>query len=203
MNIVRRRRRSSQFAQFAQIQNPLRRFILRLLDSLDLLIYAFVGVGFLAMAILIAGFATITLIAQLSGHTSPLPTSFLYALLQFGGNLLLILIVMEVVGSVRSYLERGDSSVKPFLFVSIIVAVRGILLVSVQVSQAGNQAHLDTGFLAVQFGCYLLIIGVAAVTIRLLGVSSELPTEDANDLDDPDEDVLSPDPFTPPERQSS
>ncbi|HEY7834552.1 MAG TPA: phosphate-starvation-inducible PsiE family protein, partial [Ktedonobacterales bacterium] len=118
-----RRRRTPKL--YANIANPLRRLSLVVLDALDLLVYALVGLAFIGAALLALGFSLAHLLLNF-GVALPL-TGVVQDVLDFVSDLLLVLIIMEVLGTVRSYLEKGDTSVEPFLIIGIISATRSIL----------------------------------------------------------------------------
>jgi len=84
-------------------------------------------------------------------------------------NLLLVMIIMEVLRTVLSYLQEGGSSLQPFLFIAAISATRRILAIGAQMSVAGEniapgrfqKAMLDLGanagaILAIAAALYLL-----------------------------------------------
>ena len=53
-------------------------------------------------------------------------------LITFINDLLLVLIILEVLGTVRSYLETSTTSLEPFLYIGIISATRRILAIGAQ-----------------------------------------------------------------------
>jgi hypothetical protein len=72
---------------------------------------------------------------------------------------------MEVLGTVRSYLEHGDTSVKPFIFIGIISATRGILSIGARLSILGTTIKAD------EFRNSMIELGINAVIIILLGAT--------------------------------
>ncbi len=148
---------------YAQIPNPVQRFGLRILDFLDGIVYTLVGIAFL----LAAGMAlTFAVGKALHSFFGILPDTFpVQTVLDFVSDLLLVLIIMEVLGTIRSYLEKGDSAVTPFLFIGIISATRGILSIGAQLSITGNT------FTDVEFHNKLVELAVNAAIIVALGVT--------------------------------
>jgi uncharacterized membrane protein (DUF373 family) len=91
--------------------------ILRILNGLDLLIYALVGVAFVAAAVLAFAFSITQLLSGLLANLNVvLPFALHFndialEILSFVSDLLLVLIIMELLGTIRSYVEKGDTSV--------------------------------------------------------------------------------------------
>jgi uncharacterized membrane protein (DUF373 family) len=152
------------------ISNPFLRFSVRVLAALDLLVYALVGVAFFSAAAL-ALLYSVTNMLNSSGVSVILSgAGFAQNLLSFVSDLLLVLIIMEVLGTIRSYLEKGDTSVIPFLFIGIISATRGILSIGAQLSIDGDKLTSDQ-FKAkmIELGINALVIVALGATIRILG----------------------------------
>lgn len=70
----------------------------------------------------------------------------------FVNDLLLVLIILEVLGTVRSYLVTGTTSLTPFLYIGIISATRRILAIGaastlgeVSINGAFNRQMIDLG----------------------------------------------------------
>lgn len=147
----------------------------RFLESTDKLIYALVGASFLIAAIVsliygIAKFAyTLWVIASgsvASIFNDPAASS---ALITFVSDLLLTLIILEVMGTIVHYLRTRATSLKPFLFIGIISATRGVLAVGARLSVANFQTLTET-----QFRESMIELGVNAGVIIALGLSLRL-----------------------------
>jgi uncharacterized membrane protein (DUF373 family) len=161
---------------YARIPNPVRRLSLRTLDALDLIVYALVGVAFIGAALLALGYSLGHLLLNF-GLALPLK-GVVEDVLTFVSDLLLVLIIMEVLGTVRSYLEKGDTSVKPFLFIGIISATRGILSIGARLSIQGTQLSADDFRNAmIELAIDALVIVALGATIRILGSAADLPEE--------------------------
>lgn len=96
-------------------------------------------------------------------------SGFGLAVVALVNNLLLVMIIMEVLRTVLSYLQERGSSLQPFLFIAAISATRRILAIGAEMSVAGEnipsdkfwQAMLDLGanagaILAIAAALYLL-----------------------------------------------
>jgi uncharacterized membrane protein (DUF373 family) len=148
-----------------------------LLDALDFVVYALVGVAFVGAALLALGYSLAHLLLNF-GVALPF-VGVVQDVLTFVSDLLLVLIIMEVLGTVRSYLEKGDTSVKPFLFIGIISATRGILSIGARLSIQGTQLSLDEFRNSmIELGIDAVVIVALGITIRVLGKDADMP-EDA------------------------
>jgi hypothetical protein len=65
-------------------------------------------------------------------------TGFALAVVTLVNDLLLVMIIMEVLRTVLSYLLERGSSLHPFLFIAAISATRRILAIGAQMSVAGE-----------------------------------------------------------------
>ena len=150
--------------------------ILRLLNGLDLVVYALVGVAFVAAAVLAFAFSigqVIFNVLQSFGISGQLKastyTSIAQAVLDFVSDLLLVLIIMELLGTIRSYVEKGDTSVEPFLIIGIISATRGILSVGARLYITGDRLSADDFRNAmIELAINALVIIALGITMRIL-----------------------------------
>src|SRR5258708_17325213 len=115
-------------------------FWLAVLSKTDTVVYVLVGIFFFLAALLslcygIGKFGySLWNLAQ-SGISAVKPGSKApTALIDFVSDLLLTLITMEVLGTVGQHLRYRETSLKPFLFIGIISATRGILAVGARLS---------------------------------------------------------------------
>jgi len=160
MHWMGRRHRTKQ--HYTEIRNPFRRASLQVLDGLDLMIYVVVGTAFVIAAVVALAYSLVNLANNVS-HLDLLSSKFATQVLGFVSDLLLVLIIMEVLGTIRSYLEHGDTSVKPFIFIGIISATRGILSIGARLSIAGATIGAD------DFRNSMIELGINAAIIILLG----------------------------------
>ena len=133
------------------------------LEAADAIVYALVGVVFLLAALGMLGYSLVAFPASLRD------TGFALAVVTLVNELLLVMIIMEVLRTVLSYLQERATSLQPFLFIAAISATRRILAIGAQMSVAGDtlspdkfrQVMIDLGanagaILAVALALYLL-----------------------------------------------
>jgi uncharacterized membrane protein (DUF373 family) len=137
--------------------------VVPMLEAADAVVYAMVGVVFFIAALGMLGYSVIVFPADLR------ETGFGLAVVTLVNDLLLVMIIMEVLRTVLSYLQERGSSLQPFLFIAAISATRRILAIGAQMSVAGEniapdrfqKAMLDLGanagaILAIAVALYLL-----------------------------------------------
>jgi uncharacterized membrane protein (DUF373 family) len=155
-----------------------------LLEKGDAIIYAVVGICFFLGAIFALGYSfwdfgtTLTsinaaiaasVVAHASDVTSPLltPQSVVAgAIIKLVSDLLLVLIIMEVLGTVTHYLKAHATSLRPFLFIGIISATRGILSIGARLSVESVSTN--------EFYQSMIELGVNALAILALGITLKL-----------------------------
>ncbi|HTW86620.1 MAG TPA: phosphate-starvation-inducible PsiE family protein [Candidatus Binataceae bacterium] len=108
-----------------------------LLESADAIVYALVGVVFLVAALGMLAYSLIAFPAALR------ETGFALAIVTLVNDLLLVMIIMEVLRTVLSYLKERGTSLQPFLFIAAISATRRILAIGAQMSVAGERLSAD------------------------------------------------------------
>lgn len=108
-----------------------------LLESADAIVYVLVGVVFLVAALGMLGYSLISFPAALRD------TGFALAIVTLVNDLLLVMIIMEVLRTVLSYLKERGTSLQPFLFIAAISATRRILAIGAQMSVAGERLSAD------------------------------------------------------------
>ncbi len=108
------------------------------------------------------GYALVTFFQHI-GEDFPLQ------LVTFINDLLLVLIILEVLGTVRSYLDTGTTSLKPFLYIGIISATRRILAIGAQTTLGA--APSDSGFqhLMIDLAINGLVVLALSVALFLFG----------------------------------
>lgn len=139
-----------------------------LLERGDFIIYAIVGIcfflgGFVALGYSFWNFASSVFVRNL------MPSGFASAIIQLVSDLLLVLIIMEVLGTVTHYLREHATSLRPFLFIGIISATRGILSIGARLSVEGTgnpQAFYQD---MIELGVNGAVILALGITIKLLG----------------------------------
>ncbi len=150
----------------------------RFLESTDSLVYALVGASFLIAALVSLCYSIIKFALSLGNVEGATFTDIFTsagtgtALINFVSDLLLTLIIMEVLGTVVHYLRTRATSLKPFLFIGIISATRGVLAVGARLSVADFQ-QLSSGN-AAEFRYSMIELGVNAGVIIALGLALRL-----------------------------
>src|SRR5579871_224850 len=96
-------------------------YINPLLEWADIAIYASIAILFFALAAIFGVYSVVTFIQHYSEG------NFAQVVSDSITNLLLVLIILELIGTIRSNLTHGETSLKPFLYIGIISALRRIL----------------------------------------------------------------------------
>ena len=148
------------------------------LESTDSFIYALVGASFLLAAICslcysIAKFG-LTLWSAAGSNVLDIfsGAGTGTALINFVSDLLLTLIILEVLSTVVHYLRTRATSLKPFLFIGIISATRGVLAVGARLSVTDFSVLASGG--GEQFRYSMIELGVNAGVIIALGLALRL-----------------------------
>jgi uncharacterized membrane protein (DUF373 family) len=147
------------------------RYIIPMLESADALLYSVVGLVFLAAA---AGMLVYSVLSFPAAAQDLDHGGFPIAIITLINDLLLVMIIMEVLRTVLSYLAERGGSLRPFLFIASISATRRILAIGAQMSVSGEnltpdrfqQSMID---LSVNAGAILAI----AIALFLLGKRSD------------------------------
>src|SRR5437588_5680023 len=160
--------------------DPIAAFSSKLLDRSDSLVYAIVGVCFFLSGLFALGYSfwqfgeTILnvsgIVAQATVAHNPTTAQEVVAgaIIQLISDLLLVLIIMEVLGTVVHYLKSHITSLHPFLFIGIISATRGILSIGARLSVEGTSVPSQ------EFTRSMIELGVNAAVILALGITLKL-----------------------------
>ena len=152
-----------------EAENRFAKFSAHLLDSGDALVYGIVGACFFIGALFALGYSfwEFYLLLDNSGFE---PGKLGQAIIQFVSDLLLVLIIMEVLGTVTHYLKERATSLRPFLFIGIISATRGILSIGARLSVESSTIKSDEFQRAmIELGVNGAVILALGITIKLLG----------------------------------
>jgi uncharacterized membrane protein (DUF373 family) len=135
-----------------------------LIESVDTAIYLVVAVVFVVGAVAMLGYTVYTFAQQANSNAG-----FASAVVNLINDLLLVMIMMEVLKTILSYLEEHAISLRPFLFVGVISATRRILTVGAAVAVEQNLTHTELWMslddLLVNAGVILAL----SIAIRLVG----------------------------------
>ena len=140
-----------------QPTHRIRQDVLPWLEGADSVVYALIGV-FLLAAVGMLIYTAMSFPGNLAQE------GFALATITAVNDLLLVMIIMEVLRTVLSYLDERASSLQPFLFIAAISSTRRILAIGAQMSVAGEsltpqkfqQSMIDLG---VNAGAILAIAG--------------------------------------------
>ena len=137
--------------------------VIPVLESADALVYSVVGFVFFLAAAGMLIYSVLAFPQEIERSGFPI------AIITLINDLLLVMIIMEVLRTVLSYLAERGTSLRPFLFIAAISATRRILAIGAQMSVAGDtlpgdrfqQAMIDLGvnagaILAIALALYLL-----------------------------------------------
>jgi uncharacterized membrane protein (DUF373 family) len=142
------------------------------LDRADSVVYAIVGICFLLAAILALVYTFWAFGLSIIGlQTLPMdqrPGQEAQAIIELVSGLLLVLIIMEMLGTVIHYLQVHATSLQPFLFIGIISATRSILSIGARLSIQGFSLS------AADFMHAMIELGVSAAVILALGITLKL-----------------------------
>jgi uncharacterized membrane protein (DUF373 family) len=147
--------------------DPIARISANFLDNGDSIIYAIVGICFLAGGLIALGYSFWDFVANLTSQKLT-PPIFATSIIQFVSDLLLVLIIMEVLGTVTHYLQSHTTSLRPFLFIGIVSATRGILSIGARLSIESNHS------ISPSFTSAMIELGVNGAVILALGITLKL-----------------------------
>lgn len=139
-----------------------------LLDRGDSIIYAVVGACFFLGGIIALVYSFWHLVVSLTLPGVLKPTDLAQAIIQFISDLLLVLIIMEVLGTVIHYLKVRTTSLRPFLFIGIVSATRSILSISARLV-VENIQQVDFIRAMIELGVNAAVILALGITLKLLG----------------------------------
>jgi uncharacterized membrane protein (DUF373 family) len=145
----------------------------RFLNQGDEVIYAIVGVCFFIGAFFALGYSFwdfgLAMVQVPSTSAALQPSVVAQAIIKLVSDLLLVLIIMEVLGTVLHYLKAHATSLRPFLFIGIVSATRGILSIGARLSVASV-----TSVTVEEFTRSMVELGVSAAVILALGITLKL-----------------------------
>lgn len=128
----------------------------------DRLLYLIVGALLLVAAFLIIAYAVVNFFQQADDD-------FILAVIVLINDLLLVLIVLEVLGTVRDYLATGSISLRVFLYVGIISAIRRILAIGAQTTVGEGLDRAGFRDLMLDLGVNALVVLALAAALYLVG----------------------------------
>lgn len=150
--------------------DPVARVAGNFLDNGDSVIYAIVGICFLVAGLIALGYSFWDFAVNLTSQKLT-PPIFATSIIQFVSDLLLVLIIMEVLGTVTHYLQSHTTSLRPFLFIGIVSATRGILSIGARLSVESTRSIGQQDFVndMIELGVNGAVILALGITLKLLG----------------------------------
>jgi len=151
-----------------------------LLERSDSFIYAIVGICFFLGALFALGYSfwdfgsamlNVQGIVSASIATKQAVTPqevVASTIIKLVSDLLLVLIIMEVMGTVIHYLKSHATSLRPFLFIGIVSATRGILSIGARLS-VNQVTGSDFNNAMIELGVNGAVILALGITLKLLG----------------------------------
>ena len=127
------------------------------LEEADRYVYVLVAVLFLVAAVAMGCYSVYTFLKNIS-------SDFPLDVITFVNDLLLVLIIMEVLGTIRSYLASGETTLRPFLYIGIISATRRILAI-------GARTTLGEVTNETAFRHLMIDLGVNGSVVLALGIA--------------------------------
>jgi uncharacterized membrane protein (DUF373 family) len=158
--------------------DPVARISANFLDNGDSVIYAIVGICFLIGGLIALGYSVwdfgnhlLNSSTYIKGDVTLQPADLANAIIQFVSDLLLVLIIMEVLGTVTHYLQSHTTSLRPFLFIGIVSATRGILSIGAKLSVESVRPSNPQDFTnaMIELGVNGAVILALGITLKLLG----------------------------------
>ena len=138
-----------------------------LLDRGDSIVYAIVGICFFLGAFFALGYSFWDFATAIQKPTDPGVIGG--AIIKLVSDLLLVLIIMEVLSTVIHYLKAHATSLRPFLFIGIVSATRGILSIGARLSVEKVSSQQDFINDMIELGVNAAVILALGVTLKLLG----------------------------------
>jgi uncharacterized membrane protein (DUF373 family) len=133
--------------------------VIRAFEGADAIIYSLVALVFLSAAFGMLGYSVVIFPQTVTDSGFP------QAIIALINDLLLVLIIMEVLRTVLSYLAERGGSLRPFLLIAAISATRRILAIGAQMSIAGDTLSGD------KFQQEMTDLGVNAAVILAIAVA--------------------------------
>jgi uncharacterized membrane protein (DUF373 family) len=137
-----------------------------LLDRGDSLVYAIVGICFFLGGFFALGYSFWDFITSIQKSTAPGEIGT--TIIKLVSDLLLVLIIMEVLSTVIHYLKSHATSLRPFLFIGIVSATRGILSIGARLSVNVLQGPAFTDAM-IELGVNATVVLILGITLKLLG----------------------------------
>ncbi len=147
----------------------------------DSILYAIVGISFFLAALVALAYSYWDFSSFILDVHEPRKAAD--AIIRFVSDLLLVIIIVEVMGTVIHYLEEHKTSLRPFLNIGIVCATRGILSISAKLSVETLQGEAFRNAM-IELAVNVSVILVLGITLKLLS--------DTFDMDEKKEKISNP-----------
>ena len=124
---------------------------------------------YLLVAFCLLGAAFLILVYSVVEFAAEAGDDFLLAIVFLINDLLLVLIVLEVLGTVRDYLSTGTTSLRIFLYVGIISAIRRIVAIGAETTAGEGVDEAEFTNLMIDLGVHAGVVLALAVALYLFG----------------------------------
>jgi len=141
-------------------------FSSNILDRGDSIIYAIVGICFFVGALFALGFSFWDFASEMQAVSKASDVGL--GIIKLVSDLLLVLIIMEVLSTVIHYLKEHATSLRPFLFIGIVSATRGILSIGARLS-VGEVTGSAFNNAMIELGVNAAVILALGITLKMLG----------------------------------
>lgn len=132
-----------------------------LFDGATLALYAAVGVLLIAVAVVALGYAVVSVPENL-GHGVP------EAISTFLSELLLVLILVEIMRTILTFITTRTTSIRPFLTVTIISSVRRILSIGAKLTLVEDLPREEFNRAMIELAAEGGLVLIVAVALFLL-----------------------------------
>lgn len=122
--------------------DAVRRAIMPWLGGADAVMYVLIGVVFLGGALAMLVYSVWVFVQGAFLHPTE-GSTFADNVVTLINDLLLVMIIMEVLRTIGSYIEERGASLRPFLFIGAISATRRILAIGAEMSIHGDKLTAD------------------------------------------------------------
>ena len=139
-----------------------------LLERGNSIIYTIVGICFFLAALFALGYSFWDFTNSML-NSNLAPSDVADGIIKLVSDLLLVLIIIELLGTIIHYLKSHVTSLRPFLFIGIVSATRGILSIGARLSvESGSKLTQQ------EFSSAMIELGVNAAIILALGITLKL-----------------------------
>ncbi len=150
------------------------------LGRADNIVYSLAGICFFGSALFTIGYSLWTFILALlqipALSASQQPKFIIAAIVHFIADLLLVLIIAEVLGTIIHYLQDHVTSLRPYLGIGIISSVRVILVLGAELLTMAEPSQQDFYNIMIELGVTAGVIFILSVTLRLLEKHNDIDT---------------------------